>query len=70
LIDNVERERGKRMLGMMTVRVCAAVLIGIALLMAACTNTPPEANAVVTAYSSPKLCRFLAISRESGRCFA
>ena len=32
--------------GMMTVRFCAAVLIGIALLMAACTNTPPEANAV------------------------
>jgi hypothetical protein len=31
---------------MMTVRFCAAVLIGISLLMAGCTNTPPEANAV------------------------
>jgi hypothetical protein len=31
---------------MMTMRFCAAVLIGISLLMAGCTNTPPEASAV------------------------
>ena len=29
---------------MMIVRSCAGVIIGIALLIAACTNTPPEAN--------------------------
>ena len=32
--------------GMMIVRSCAIVLIGIALLMAACTNASPEATAV------------------------
>jgi hypothetical protein len=31
---------------MMTVRSCAGVLIGIALLMTACSNTPPEATVV------------------------
>ena len=34
------------MLGMTTGRSCAAVLIGVVLLMAACTNVPPEATAV------------------------
>lgn len=37
---------GKCMLGMTTGRSCAAVLIGVVLLMAACTNVPPEATAV------------------------
>ncbi len=37
-------------IGKMTVRSCAGVLIGIALLMAACTNTPPEANAVAVKF--------------------
>ena len=47
LIDNAEQEPiGKGMLGMTTGRSCAAVLIGVMLLMAACTNVPPEATAV------------------------
>ena len=47
LIDNAEQEPiGKSMLGMTTGRSCAAVLIGVVLLMAACTNVPPEATAV------------------------
>jgi hypothetical protein len=47
LIDNAEQEPiGKCMLGMTTGRSCAAVLIGVVLLMAACTNVPPEATAV------------------------
>ena len=29
-----------------------------------------EKGAQFASYSSPKLCRFFAISRESGRCFA
>ena len=47
LIDNAEQEPiGKCMLGMTTGRSGAAVLIGVVLLMAACTNVPPEATAV------------------------
>ena len=47
LIDNAEQEPiGNGMLGMTTGRSCAAVLIGVVLLMAACTNVPPEATVV------------------------
>ena len=47
LIDNAEQEPiGKCMLGMTTGRSGAEVLIGVVLLMAACTKVPPEATAV------------------------
>ena len=47
LIVNVEREcRRKSVPGRLTVRSCAAVLMGIVLLMAACAKTSSDAGAV------------------------